>query len=54
MKDIFASLEPEAPSTARTHAFYLTDATVDKLKAMAKKKGVSASKLLEHILNEVL
>ena len=51
--DIFASLESEKP-TGKTYAFYLSDENVKKLKAMAAKKGTSASKLLDHILSEVL
>ena len=52
-KDIFASLSPEKP-TGKTYAFYLSDENVNKLKKMAEKKGISASKLLDHILSEVL
>ena len=51
--DIFASLEAEKPS-GKTYAFYLSDENVKKLKDMAGKKGISASKLLDHILSEVL
>ena len=52
--DIFAGLEePEKPS-GKTYAFYLSEENVNKLKAMAGKKGISASKLLDHILSEVL
>ena len=51
--DIFASLEAEKP-TGKTYAFYLSDENVKKLKDMAGKKGISASKLLDHILSEVL
>ena len=51
--DIFAGLESEKP-TGKTYAFYLSDENVKKLKAMAAKKGTSASKLLDHILSEVL
>ena len=52
--DIFAGLEePEKPS-GKTYAFYLSDENVKKLKTMAGKKGISASKLLDHILSEVL
>lgn len=52
-KDIFASLTAEKP-TGKTYAFYLSDENVAKLKKMAEKKGISASKLLDHILSEVL
>ncbi len=51
--DIFANLGAEKPS-GKTYAFYLSDDNVDKLKKMAGKKGISASKLLDHILSEVL
>lgn len=51
--DIFANLEPEKP-TGKTYAFYLSDNNVEKLKKMAEKKGISASKLLDHILSEIL
>ena len=40
--------------SAHTHAFYLTDKNVEKLKAVAEEKGVSASKLLDYILSEFL
>jgi hypothetical protein len=52
-KDIFASLTAEKP-TGKTYAFYLSDENVAKLKKMAEKKGISASKLLDHILSEIL
>ena len=51
--DIFAKLGNEKPS-GKTYAFYLSDDNVDKLKKMAEKKKISASKLLDHILSEVL
>ena len=51
--DIFAKLEAEKPS-GKTYAFYLSDENVAKLKNMAEKKKLSASKLLDHILSEVL
>ena len=51
--DIFANLGAEKP-TGKTYAFYLSDDNVDKLKKMAEKKKISASKLLDHILSEVL
>ena len=51
--DIFAGLETEKPS-GKTYAFYLSDDNVKKLKEMAGKKGISTSKLLDHILSEVL
>lgn len=52
-KDIFAGLSAEKP-TGKTYAFYLSDENVNKLKKIAEKKGISASKLLDHILSEVL
>ena len=52
-KDIFAGLSAEKP-TGKTYAFYLSDDNVNNLKKMAEKKGISASKLLDHILSEVL
>ena len=51
--DIFAGLAAEKPS-GKTYAFYLTDENVDKLKKKATKMNISASKLLDHILSEVL
>ena len=51
--DIFAKLETEKPS-GKTYAFYLSDENVAKLKKMAEKNKISASKLLDHILSEVL
>ena len=51
--DIFAGLAAEKPS-GKTYAFYLTDENVDKLKQKASKMNISASKLLDHILSEVL
>ena len=52
-KDMFADFESEKP-TGKTYAFYLSDENVKKLKALASKKGTNASKLLDHILSEVL
>ena len=51
--NIFANLEAEKPS-GKTYAFYLSDDNVAKLKKMAEKNKISASKLLDHILSEVL
>ena len=51
--DIFAKLNAEKPS-GKTYAYYLSDENAEKLKKMAEKKGVSASKLLDHILSEIL
>ena len=52
--DIFAKLESEKKPSVKTYAFYLSDDNVEKLKKMAEKKKISASKLLDHILSEVL
>lgn len=52
-KDIFAGLKTEK-SAGKTYAFYLSDENVDKLKKKAEKLGISTSKLLDHILSEVL
>ena len=51
--DIFANLEAEKPS-GKTCSFYLSDDNISKLKKMAEKKKISTSKLLDHILSEVL
>ena len=51
--NIFANLASEKP-TGKTYAFYLSDENVNKLKKMAEKNKISASKLLDHILSEVL
>lgn len=51
--DIFAKLNTEKP-TAKNVTFYLSDENITKLKKMAERKGVSTSKLLDHILSEVL
>ena len=52
-KDIFANLAPAKPA-GKTTAFYLSEENIVKLKKMADKKGISVSKLLDHILSEVL
>ena len=51
--DLLASLNIDKKS-ARTHAFYLTDANVEKLKKIADKQGISSSKLLDLILEDFL
>ena len=53
VRDIFANLEPEKPS-GKTCSFYLSDDNIAKLKKMAEKKKISTSKLLDHILSEIL
>lgn len=52
-KDIFAGLKTEK-AAGKTYAFYLKDENVDKLKKKAEKMGITTSKLLDHILGEVL
>jgi hypothetical protein len=52
-KDIFAGLKTEK-AAGKTYAFYLKDENVDKLKKKAEKMGITTSKLLDHILSEVL
>ena len=51
--DIFAGLATEKFS-GKTYSFYLSDENANKLKKKAEKLGISTSKLLEHILSEVL
>ena len=51
--DLLASLNIDKKA-ARTHAFYLTDANVEKLKKIADKQGISSSKLLDLILEDFL
>ena len=51
--DLFAGLNAEKEAFG-TQAYYISNTNAEKLKAMAKKKGVSTSKLLDHILSEVL
>ena len=52
--DIFAKLEAAKKPTGKAYTFYLSDDNVAKLKKTAEKKGISASKLLDHILSELL
>ena len=52
-KDIFANLTP-TKAAGKTTAFYLSEENISKLKKLAEKKGISVSKLLDHILSEVL
>ena len=51
--DIFASLAAEK-STGKTYAFYLSEENGKKLKEKAAKMGISTSKLVDHILSQVL
>lgn len=41
-------------AAAGAYTFYLKDSNVERLRAMAEKEGVSPSKLLDHILSEVV
>ena len=52
--DIFAKLEAAKKPTGKAYTFYLSDDNVAKLRKTAEKKGISASKLLDHILSEIL
>lgn len=51
--NLLAGLE-KSKSEIKGFSFTLKVETVDKLRAVAKSQNVSASKLLEHILSEVL
>lgn len=51
--DILANLE-KSKSEIKGFSFTLKVDTVEKLRAVAKSQDISASKLLEHILSEVL
>lgn len=51
--DILANLETEK-AVIKGYSFTLKEENVKKLKALAKKRGVSASKMLDHILSEVI
>ena len=48
-----AGLKPEKEEYG-TQAFYLSKKNIEKLRKVAEKEGVSVSKLLDHILSEVL
>ena len=50
--DLLADLDVEK-SSSKTFSFYLTIKNVQKLERIAKKKGVSASKLLDHIISKL-
>ena len=52
--DIFAKLEAPEKRTGKTYAFYLSEENAEKLKAKATEMGMTTSKLLNHILSEVL
>lgn len=51
--DILASLETDKP-VVKGFSFTLREDNVKKLRALAKSQGVSASKMLDHILSEVI
>lgn len=51
--DILANLETNKPAI-KGYSFTLREDNVKKLKALAKSQGVSASKMLDHILSEVI
>lgn len=51
--DILANLETDKP-VIKGFSFTLREDNVKKLRAIAKSRGVSASKMLDHILSEVI
>ena len=51
--DILATLETDKP-VIKGFSFTLREDNVKKLKKLAKSRGVSASKMLDHILSEVI
>lgn len=51
--DILASLETDKP-VIKGFSFTLREDNVKKLRTLAKSRGVSASKMLDHILSEVI
>lgn len=51
--DILANLDTNK-AVVKGYSFTLKEENVKKLKALAKKRGVSASKMLDHILSEVI
>ena len=51
--DILANLDTNK-TVVKGYSFTLKEENVKKLKALAKKRGVSASKMLDHILSEVI
>lgn len=52
-KDILANLEKDK-DVIKGFSFTLREENVKKLRTLAKKHGVSASKMLDHILSEVI
>ena len=53
-KDLFAGLKAEKKARGVACSFYLPKDVEEKLKKKAESIGISPSKLLTHILNEVL
>ena len=52
---VLAGLNPEKEKEEYgTQAFYLSKKNIEKLKKVADAKGISASKVLDYILSEVL
>ncbi len=51
--DILANLETDKP-VIKGFSFTLREDNVKKLRTLAKSRGVSASKMLDHILSEVI
>lgn len=51
--DILSSLDTDKPAI-KGFSFTLREDNVKKLRALAKSRGVSASKMLDHILSEVI
>lgn len=51
--DILSSLDTEKP-VIKGFSFTLREDNVKKLRSLAKSRGVSASKMLDHILSEVI
>lgn len=51
--DLLANLETDKPAI-KGFSFTLREDNVKKLRALAKSRGVSASKMLDHILSEVI
>ena len=54
INDIISSVNKTIKPKAKAYCFYLDDEIVEKLKAASKAQGVSASKMLNHILKNTL
>ncbi len=54
INDIISSVNKTIRPKAKAYCFYLDDEIVEKLKAVSKAQGVSASKMLNHILKNTL